>query len=312
MDWESETVLITGGAGFVGRHLSAALMQRGASVVLVDRHGDPAATRTVVGDVTDFLRMRDLLDSYDVTYVFHLAAQSLVEVALREPVATFEANIRGTWTMLEAARTAARLKAIVIASSDKAYGFHATSPYTEQFPLLGRLPYEASKVCADVLAQCYHASYGLRTGIARCANTYGPGDLNFSRLIPGAIRCGLANDALEIRSNGLARREYLYVEDAVNAYLAFAQALAGGNLNGECLNFGTGETYTVLEVSDMVRRLTGSTAEPRVLNRATGEIPQSWLDSHKARVRLGWMPRVSLEEGLTRSIAWYREVRSAL
>ena len=317
MQWQPETVLITGATGFVGGNLAARLVAMGANVISIERDYRPLNTlsalrvrdlvTTVKGDVTDLSLMQRVFAEYNVTYVFHFAAQALMSTAIRDPVSTFETNIKGTWVTLEAARVTPTLKGFVVASSDKAYGDQRRLPYGESLPLLDRYPYGASKVCVDTLAQCYHVTYGLPVAIARSSNIYGPGDLNFSRLVPGAIGCGLTNETLKLRSNGEIRRDYLYVHDAIDGYAALAEGLGQGAHAGETFNFGAGSAHSVLDLCQLIAKLTGSSGNLEVASGAGSEAPEQYLDIQKAREQLSWRPRTSFERGLTQTIAWYRE-----
>lgn len=314
--WLGRRVLITGVGGFVGSGLAAALVDRGSDVVGVIRDSPGArllevlgiATRitTVTGSITDRRLIERVLQEYEIQTVFHLAAQTLVGVANAYPISTFESNIAGTWHVLEAARRSRSVGAVVVASSDKAYGDQPALPYREDTPLAGRYPYDASKVCTDVLAGCYATSFELPVAITRCANIYGPGDLNWSRLIPGTIRSLLEGQRPVIRSDGTAERDYLFLSDAVDGYLAVAEALP--REAGEAFNLGTQRPTAVLDVVDRILALSGrDDLSPDVLGTATGEIDRQSLASGKARERLGWTARVDLDEGLATSFRWYRD-----
>jgi CDP-glucose 4,6-dehydratase len=245
---------------------------------------------------------------YDVDSVFHLAAQAIVTTALRSPLATFESNIRGTYHLLEACRVHADLvKHVVVASSDKAYGESATLPYTEDMPLVGRHPYDVSKSCTDLLALTYAHTYQLPVIVARCGNIYGGGDLNWSRIVPGTIRSVLRNERPIIRSDGTFTRDYIYVRDVVEAYLALGSYVESKRGIGEAFNFSPESRVSVLEITREIQRLMKRPdLEPIVLNQAKAEIPNQYLDSSKAQRELGWAPRYSLEAGLLETIEWYR------
>lgn len=313
--WLGRRVLVTGAGGFVGSHLAATLAKRGARVVgiirdsrgqrsLAGRNADDVDT--VFGSLTDDALVERVFNEYEVEYCFHLAAQAIVGVANRSPISTFESNIRGTWSVLEAARNATELRGLVIASTDKVYGDQPTLPYTEDSALNAVYPYDASKLCAEILARSYSATYDLPLATVRCANIYGPGDLNWSRLIPGTIRSVLAGETPIIRSDGTLKRDYLYVDDAVSAYLTLGEQLGRPEVTGEVFNFGWSEGYSVLEVVRAVLRSMGrSNVEPNVLNEARGEIKDQWLSAAKAEQILGWRPSVRLEEGIERSVRWY-------
>lgn len=317
--WARRVTLVTGATGLLGSWLARTLADRGAHVVCVVRDWTPdseflrsgTARRVVVvrGDVTDQALVERALGEYEVEIVFHLAAQTIVGIANRNPISTFEANVAGTWRTLEACRRSPKVRAVVFASSDKAYGEQSELPYRESAPLQGRSPYDVSKSCADLIAQSYAASYGMPIVITRCGNLYGGGDLNWNRLVPGTIRSLLVGEAPTIRSDGTPRRDYVYVEDAVEAYLMVAERLlADAGLAGEAFNFSPGEPLGVHQMVTSIAHAMNRAVEPVVLGEATNEIQDQFLSSEKARAMLGWNSRFSLDEGLRRTIAWYREV----
>jgi len=316
--WRDRGVLVTGCSGFLGGWLSAWLADAGASVVGIVRDRVPesrfwregiAERITVVrGDVEDGALLERVLGEYEVQTVMHLAAQTIVGIANRNPLSTFETNIRGTWRLLEACRRSTLVREVIVASSDKAYGTQPRLPYTEGDPLAGEHPYDVSKSCADLLATSYAKSFGLPVAITRCGNFYGGGDLNFNRIVPGTIRSVIRGEPPVIRSDGRLTRDYLYVEDAVLAYVRLAEALgATPDLAGEAFNFSNEHPLSVLELA---RRILGvmerPDLEPVVLDQATNEIPHQHLAAGKARAHLGWEPRYTLETGLDRTVAWYR------
>ena len=318
--WRGRVVLVTGIGGFVGSGLAKELLERGATVVGVLR--DSAGARQLealgirrslelaYGSITDASLMNRIVSDYEVGTIFHLAAQAIVQVANRSPVPTFESNIAGTWTILEAARLSPLVQRVVVASSDKAYGDQPVLPYTEETPLGGRFPYDASKACTDMLARCYAASFPLPVAVVRCANIYGPGDTNWSRLIPGTVRAALAGEDPVIRSDGTPERDYLYLSDAIEGYLSIAEHLP--ELSGEAINLGTARSVSVLELVRLILAEVGDTGlQPRVLGEASGEISRQSLAFDKARRILGWEPRVGLREGLSIAVAWYREYLSS-
>lgn len=319
MSWCDEPVLVTGAGGFVGAWLVSHLVKAGTPVVVLLRDWDPQSelirsrlierTHVVWGRLEELEVVERAIHQHRVATVFHLGAETIVGSAHRAPLATFESNIRGTYTLLEACRRQADLvDRIIIASSDKAYGEVGTLPYTETMPLAGRHPYDVSKSCTDLLAQSYAYTYGLPITISRCSNIFGGGDLNWSRIVPGTIRSVLAGQRPVLRSDGTNRRDYLYVDDAVSAYLALAWAADQPTLRGEAFNFGTEEPVTVLDMTRRILKLMGAEAlEPIILNQAGGEITHQFLDASKARQQLGWQPRHSIDEGLRRTIAWYRD-----
>lgn len=321
--WRDRPTLVTGGTGLLGGWLVKHLVEAGADVACLIRDWVPQAemvrtgladrVKLVRGDVCDQGLLERTLGEYEIDTVFHLAAQTIVGVANRNPVSTFETNIGGTWAILEAARRSPTVRQIILASSDKAYGTHETLPYDEDTPLRGRHPYDVSKSCADLIAQAYAATYGLPVAITRCGNFYGGGDLNWNRIVPGTIRSVLKGERPIIRSDGKSIRDYLYVEDGVSAYVTLAEALAARrDLAGESFNFGHNTQVTVLEVVRRILALCGrDDLEPDVRAEAANEIPHQYLDPSKARRVLHWEPHFPLEEGLGRSIAWYRQFLGA-
>jgi CDP-glucose 4,6-dehydratase len=316
--WEQRNVFVTGGTGLLGSALIEELTGQGARVVCLVRDWvpesrlleTPAFARVTVirGDLDDLAVLLRALNEYEIDTVFHLGAQTIVGTASRSPLSTFESNIRGTWNLLEACRLCPRLiQRIVVASSDKAYGAHDTLPYTEDAPLQGRFPYDASKACADLISLSYHATYGTPLAVTRCGNLYGGGDLNFNRLIPGTIRSVLKGERPIIRSDGTFVRDYFFVRDAVQAYMKLAARLPEPAFAGQAFNFGTETPLSVLELVERIMALMGrSDLAPVILNEASHEIPQQYLDCSKARRMMDWHPAFTLEEGLNETIDWYR------
>jgi CDP-glucose 4,6-dehydratase len=315
--WHDRPVLVTGATGLLGGWLVEALLSRGASVVCLVRDGVPASrlyrediVRRIVtchGDIGDQAVLERVVGEHEVRTVFHLAAQTIVGIANRNPVSTFQTNIAGTWSLLEACRRSPLVSEIVIASSDKAYGEQTQLPYREDTPLQGSSPYDVSKSCADLIAQSYAATWATPVVITRCGNFFGGGDLNWNRLVPGTIRALLVGDRPLIRSDGTFVRDYLYVEDAAEAYIRAAEALAADRTcSGRAYNFSMGHPHTVLEMVSLVAAATGVELEPIILDEATNEIPAQYLDSTRARRELGWKPTVGLEQGLRRTVDWYR------
>jgi CDP-glucose 4,6-dehydratase len=314
------SALVTGGRGFVGAWICRQLLERGDSVVSFDRGaregrhsalellGAAGEVAEVEGDLLDAELVRATLAEHDVDVVFHLAAQTLVGPAAESPEATFETNVRGTWVVLEACRETG-VERVVVASSDKAYGAHEELPYREDFALRPTAPYEASKAAADILARSYWPSYGLPVAVTRFANIYGGGDTNFSRLIPEAVSAVLDGRAPVLRSDGSPQRDFLYVEDAASAYLAIADALTRDDVRGEAFNAGGGSPHAVGDVVGLIARLADTDTEPRILGTGNpeGEIDRQYVDPTKIREVVGWEPSVGLEEGLRRTMDWYRE-----
>ena len=316
--WKDRSVFVTGCTGFLGSALTAELITRGARVVglvrdhvadsALARSGHLARINVVYGDLGQMGTIERSLGEYEVDTVFHLAAQAIVGVANRNPVATFEANIEGTWNVLEACRRLGTVKRIVVASSDKAYGDQVKLPYDEDTPLQGQHPYDVSKSCADLIALTYHHTYGLPVSITRCGNLFGGGDLNFNRIVPGTIKTAVEGQRPVIRSDGSPLRDYIYVKDAVAAYLLLAEAMSDPAVQGHGFNFGTSRPLSVLEITRKVLGLMGrADLEPLVLNEARGEILHQYLSSDKAQRVLGWEPVASVDGGLLETISWYRE-----
>lgn len=321
--WQDRRVFITGGTGLVGGWLAAALVDAGADVVCLVRDwvprsrllSGPYAERvtTVRGDVCDQEALERIIGEYEVETVFHLAAQTIVGIANRNPISTFETNIAGAWRLFEACRRCPTVKQVVFASSDKAYGEAEVLPYNEDTPLQGRHPYDVSKSCADLIAQTYAKTWGLPVAITRCGNFFGGGDLNWNRVVPGTIRSVLRGERPVIRSDGTLVRDYIYVEDAVGAYLKLARGLAADpSLAGRAFNFSTELPQSVTDIVGRILRLMDSPLEPVILNQASNEIPQQYLNAAQARETLGWAPAFGLDEGLRRTIAWYRSHLAAV
>lgn len=318
MEWRDRPVLVTGATGLLGGWLVGRLLEQGALVVCLVRDLVPMSRlvseglqdRVIVasGDVRDQAVLERVLGEREIRTVFHLAAQTIVTIANRNPVSTFETNVAGTWALLEACRRSPLVSEIVVASSDKAYGDQDVLPYSEDTPLQGRHPYDASKSCADLIAQSFATTWDLPVVITRCGNFYGGGDLNFNRVVPGTIRDVLQGRPPVIRSDGSYVRDYLYVEDGAAAYTTVAEALAADrSLAGRAFNFSLEEPLTVLQMVERILAVMGSDLRPEIRNEASNEIHAQYLDSTRARTELGWRPAVGLDEGLRRTVAWYRE-----
>lgn len=315
--WSERRVLVTGATGFLGSHVVSVLLGAGADVVVVARDAVPPSpiartwangVTTIRGDVVDQELLERALAEYDVRTVLHLAAQSQVGVANRNPTGTFDSNVRGTWALLEAARRSPLVEQVVLASSDKVYGTQPVLPYTEDMPLLAKNPYDVSKACGDMLGQSYHATYGVPVTITRCGNFFGPGDRNWERIIPGTARSVLRGERPVLRSDGTMIRDYLYVVDGALAYLRLVEAMATTpGVVGEAFNFSTGEPKSVLEVVELVQRAAGTDLEPDIQDWAKAEIPEQHLSADKASRVLGWEPSVSLEQAIAETVDWYRQ-----
>lgn len=311
--WKNRNVLITGCTGLLGSWLTKELIEKRANVVGLIRDLVPESNlkdsmdkiNIVHGDVEDLKLVERALNEYEIDTVFHLAAQTIVVTANRSPISTFETNIKGTWNVLEACRRISTVKCVIIASSDKAYGDQEKLPYDETMPLQGTHPYDVSKSCADLISYSYYKTYHLPVCITRCGNFYGGGDLNFNRLIPGTIRSVLNNERPKIRSDGTLIRDYIYVKDGVNAYILLAEKMRETGIAGESFNFSNEDKHTVKDIADKILKLMDSKLKPDILNEAKNEIKHQYLSAKKARERLGWKPKYTLEEGLQETIAWY-------
>ncbi|GHF37104.1 CDP-glucose 4,6-dehydratase [Deinococcus metalli] len=321
--WTSKRVLVTGATGLVGSWLTRRLVDLGVYTVVLIRDQDPQSelmrsgtlsrVSVVNGALEDYATLERAINEHEIDTVFHLGAQTIVGTALRSPLPTFEANIRGSYNLFEACRVHRSLvQRVLVASSDKAYGDSAVLPYTEAMPVGGQHPYDVSKSCTDLLAQTYSHTYDLPVVVARCGNIYGGGDLNWSRIIPGTIRSLLAGQAPLIRSDGTLTRDYVYVEDAVDAYLLMAEAAEREGVRGEVFNFGPDKPRSVLDVTAALQRIMHREhLIPVIQNRARAEIQDQYLDSRKAERVLGWRPQREFDDGLKRTVAWYEDFLGA-
>lgn len=316
--WRDRSVFVTGCTGLLGSWLTEALVQAEANVVGLIRDHVPQSQlyrsgtidqiQVVRGELCDYELLERTMAEYQVEYVYHLAAQTIVGTANRAPMSTFETNIRGTYMLLEAARRNATIRGVVVSGSDKAYGDQSDLPYTEEAPLMGRHPYDVSKSCADLIAQTYAHSYRLPVIILRCANMYGGGDLNWNRILPGTIRSVLQGERPIIRSDGSFKRDYLFVKDAVLGYLTAVGCFADPSQFGEAFNFGMGRPVQALDLVRTIIKISDyPDLEPIILDEVENEIQDQYLCSDKAQRVLGWEPTATLEVGLVETMAWYRD-----
>ncbi len=314
--WKDRNVFITGCTGLLGSWLTKSLTEKNANVVGLIRDIVPKSNLnysgiedriiTVRGDLVDPLLLERVINEYEIDTVFHLAAQTIVTIANRNPISTFKSNIEGTWNILEACRRAPLVNRIVVASSDKAYGDQLNLPYDERTPLEGRHPYDVSKSCADLICRAYFETYGLPVCVTRCGNFYGGGDLNFNRIVPGTIRSLINNERPVIRSDGNFLRDYFYIEDGARSYMLLAEKMGDPSIHGEAFNFSTEHPLSVLNIVEKIIQAMGSDLEPDIRNQATNEIRDQYLSAEKARFILDWQPTFTLEEGLKRTIEWYK------
>ncbi|MFG0249631.1 MAG: GDP-mannose 4,6-dehydratase [Phycisphaeraceae bacterium JB051] len=316
--WLDQPVFVTGATGMLGGWLVRRLLEHGAQVTCLVRDHVPRSmllgeelinkVNVVYGDINDQLLLERAFGEYEIQTVLHLAAQTIVGVANRNPVSTFESNIIGTWTVLEAVRRSPKIKAVVLASSDKAYGEQPQLPYSEAMPLQGKHPYDVSKSCSDLIGQAYATTYDIPVAITRCGNFYGGGDLNFNRVIPGTIRSIIRGIRPEIRSDGSPIRDYLYVEDGAAAYMDLAMQLTQRKaLRGKAYNFSTEHPMSVTQIVQQVLKVMNSDLEPVIMNQAHHEIQAQYLDATLAKAELDWEPRFSLDQGLSETVRWYQQ-----
>lgn len=315
--WKDKNVLVTGCTGLLGSWLTKSLLEKEANVIGLIRDLVPKSNlnlsgfvneiNTVRGNIEDYFLLERILNEYEIDSVFHLAAQTIVTIANRNPISTFETNIKGTWNILEACRRSSLIERIVFASSDKAYGSQEILPYDESTPLDGRHPYDVSKSCADLICRSYFETYQLPVCVTRCGNFYGGGDLNFNRIIPGSIKSILNNENPVIRSNGKMIRDYFYIEDGAEAYLSLAENMNNRKIHGEAFNFSNEDPMTVLEVTNKIINIMNTDLEPLILNEVSNEIETQYLNARKAKKMLDWSPTYTIEEGLKKTIKWYKE-----
>lgn len=317
--WRDRSVFVTGATGLLGGWLTRHLLDQGAAVTALIRDSVPQSdferskmrdrVNVVRGDLSKPQVLERVLGEYEVETVFHLAAQTIVGIANRNPISTFESNVRGTWNLLESCRRSPKVSAVVMASSDKAYGDQTVLPYTEDMPLQGRHPYDVSKSCADLIAQSYATTFEVPVAITRCGNFYGGGDLNWNRVVPGTIRSVLRRERPIIRSDGKFVRDYFYIEDGAAAYMLLAERLtADRSLVGSAFNFSNETQITVLDLVDTILQKMDSNLKPEIQNQASNEIRHQFLSAERARKLLQWRPSFTLDDGLERTIAWYKEV----
>ena len=314
--WKSTKVLVTGADGFIGSHVAKALIEKNAEVTTIVRDIKKTNNMDILniknkinivhGDLVNFKDCERAINEYDVEFCFHIAAQAIVGPANRSPLSTFQSNIEGTWNILETCRVSKTIKGLIVASSDKAYGQQEKLPYTEDSPLKGYFPYDASKACAEILARSYFMTYNIPLAITRNANTYGPADMNTSRIIPDVILRLLKGEQPVIRSDGTPERDYMYIKDAVNAYLTLAENLHRKEVAGQAFNFGTGKPISVLDVYKKIIKIMGRNAEPKILREAKNEIDRQYLDCAKAKNVLGWGAKYDINTGLKETIDWYK------
>lgn len=314
--WKDRNVLVTGCTGLLGSWLTKSLAEKEANIVGLIRDNVPRSNLnwsgfnnkiiTVRGEIEDYFLLERTINEYEIDTVFHLAAQTIVTIANRNPLSTFKANIEGTWNILEACRRAPLVKRIIVASSDKAYGDQEKLPYDEETPLEGRHPYDVSKSCADLICRSYYETYELPVCVTRCGNFYGGGDLNFNRIVPGTIRSIMKNEMPIIRSDGTYLRDYFYIKDGAESYMLLAEKMENKKIHGEAFNFSTERPISVLKIVNKIIGLMESNLEPNILNNATNEIRDQYLSAHKAKALLSWHPLYSLDEGLKETIEWYQ------
>lgn len=314
-----KNVLITGATGLVGGAFTQTLLSEGANVfaLIVEipancelkTSGNLEKVTQVFGDLNNHEAITRAIAGYEIEAIFHFGAQTIVGTALLDPIGTFQANIQGTWNILEAARISKNIvKSVVVASSDKAYGESSNLPYLEDFPLHGKSPYDVSKSCTDLLAQSYAKTYDLPIGIARCGNIYGPGDLNWSRIVPSTIKSITLGEQPVLRSDGKNLRDYVYIKDVISAYHTLGSAIFNGDIHSGEFNFSVDSPNSVLEIYYTVCEVMGVKIEPLILNRAQAEIKDQFLSSKKANKILNWSAKYDLKQGLIETVPWYQKI----
>jgi len=316
--WNNKNVLVTGAGGFKGSHLVEKLSSTEANIVSLLRDFDPKSyfqtqnlaekTIVVIGDLKDYRKIADILSKYEITTIFHLGAQAVETAGLLNPLETLESNIMGTVHILEAARLYSKISEIVIVSSDKAYGPCEKLPYKEGERLQGKTPYDVSKSCADLISQVYANpdAYDMPVTIARCANVFGPGDLNLSRIVPGTMEAIIKNKPLKIRSDGHPVREYIYVKDTAEGYISLAENIS--KTKGETFNLASKNVMSVIEIVDTIATIMGKTVKMDILNQAKGEIPEQYLDGSKIKNTIGWEPSTDFENAIRETYEWYKHI----
>lgn len=314
--WKNKNVFITGCTGLLGSWITQRLVDSEANVIGLVRDNVPKSyfhlsgtdkkVILVRGEIENYPLLERIINEYEIDFIFHLAAQTIVSIANRNPVSTFKSNIEGTWNLLEACRRTHREKKIIVASSDKAYGTQMGLPYDETTPLEGRHPYDVSKSCADLLCRCYYETYDVQVCVTRCGNFFGGGDLNFNRIVPGTIKSLIENQRPLIRSDGTYIRDYFYIKDGVDSYFTLAEAMENKKIVGEAFNFSTETPVKVLDLVNKIIKIYGSDTTPLILNEVTNEITSQYLSAKKAHDLLSWRPHYSLDEGLKETIDWYK------
>jgi len=315
MEIKRKKILVTGGAGFIGSHLVERLASLKAEVSVVDVRIDPKSyfAKNQLGekckfnfvDIRDKKALQGFFTKNKIDYIFHLAAEPIVEQAYDNPYLAFETNVMGTINILDEVRKSKKIKGIIAASSDKAYGKLSKNKYTEADPLRGDHPYDASKSCMDLVCQTYYETYGTPIVITRFGNVYGEGDINLSRIIPGISEAIIKNATLRLRSDGTHTRDYLYVKDVVDGYIFLLKNF--NKCEGEAFNFSSKDALSVLALIKMTEKILKTRISYKVLNAAKNEIPYQHLDDSKIR-KLGWRNNYSLALTLSKTIKWYKNI----